>query len=73
MSKADRIDQIERTAHRVHPSDVGVWRSAQGKLPSPADGVVISPADLRWLLTLARTAATSAAPETRATTAEEER
>lgn len=48
-----RIDQIERSAHRVIPVDVGEWRLTS--TPGPADGVVVAPADLAWLLALART------------------
>jgi hypothetical protein len=47
-----RLDQIEGTAHRVTPTDVGQWCTAVAS--GPADGVVIAPADLRWLIAVAR-------------------
>lgn len=50
-----RLDQIVRTAHRVRPADVGVWKSATGLPLSPADAVVIAPADLMWLVEQLRT------------------
>lgn len=50
-----RLDQIERTAHRVRPTDVGEWKLATGKAGA-ADAVVIAPADLRWLIDVARAA-----------------
>lgn len=49
-----RLDQIVHTAHRVRPTDVGVWTSANGLPWSAADAVVIAPADLMWLVAQAR-------------------
>lgn len=50
-----RLDQIVHTAHRVRPTDVGVWTSANGLPLSAADAVVIAPADLMWLVAQVRT------------------
>lgn len=44
----DRVQQIIATAIRVRPTDVGTWARATGH--SVADGVIISPADLAWLV-----------------------
>lgn len=49
-----RLEQIEKTAHRVRPITVGNWHSATGLVPSPADSVLIAPTDLAWLITLIR-------------------
>jgi hypothetical protein len=50
MSASDRIAQIKATAHSVQLVDVGLWHTSVGQPLSPADGVVISPVDLLWLL-----------------------
>lgn len=54
MSAEQRLDQIVQTAHRVIPTDVGTWASARGRPMSPAEAVVIAPADLMWLIERAR-------------------
>ena len=59
-----RLDQIEQTALRVIPTDVGKW--ALSSRMSAIDAVLIAPADLRWLIDGLRSlAAREAAAEAR--------
>lgn len=60
---ADRIEQIRRTALRVKPIDVGVFKAM---LPtSVADLMAIAPADLAWLCALAAPPVSPGEPEGR--------
>lgn len=49
MSARNRLDQIEQTALRVFPLDVGLW-GLQAANPGAADMLLVAPADLAWML-----------------------
>lgn len=52
MSIQVRINQIEQTAIRVVAHDVNRW--VKSSRPSAADSILIAPADLAWLIAVAR-------------------
>jgi hypothetical protein len=54
MSTAERIEQIDQTAVRVRTTGYGQYQAASWRGTSAADLVLISPADLEWLLHRAR-------------------
>lgn len=54
-ARLTRLDQIERTAHRVFPTGMSTWALRNGRA-GVADSVVIAPADFVWLLAAARAA-----------------
>lgn len=52
----NRVEQIEATAQRVIPVDTDTWRLAKGAALTPADAVLIAPADFHWLISNVREA-----------------
>lgn len=47
---SDRANQIMATAQRVRPTDLGAWVTPPTDRRSPADSMLVAPADLRWMV-----------------------
>ena len=51
---SDRAQQIAQTSIRVRPLEIGSWVMVGPGRLGPADGMIVAPADLAWLLETAR-------------------